>query len=37
MGILGKMANTLFLKRYMKKLLKTRSAFLKETAETLKK
>jgi hypothetical protein len=36
MGILGKIANTLFLKRYMKKLLETRSEFLKETAETLK-
>tara|TARA_R110002049_G_scaffold38978_1_gene120336 strand:- start:23863 stop:24318 length:456 start_codon:yes stop_codon:yes gene_type:complete len=36
LGILGKVANTLFLKRYMKKLLKTRSEFLKEKAEALK-
>jgi len=34
LGILGKIANTLFLKRYMKRLLKTRNKFLKERAET---
>lgn len=34
LGILGKLANVLFLKRYMKKLLKTRNKFLKEKAET---
>ncbi|GAA3555540.1 SRPBCC family protein [Snuella lapsa] len=32
-GILGKLANVLFLRRYMKKLLLTRSCFLKERAE----
>ncbi|MFI1772121.1 SRPBCC family protein [Thalassobellus citreus] len=37
LGILGKIANTLFLKKYMKSLLKTRSQFLKEKAEALEK
>ena len=32
-GIIGKIANVLFLKRYMTKLLTTRNAFLKEKAE----
>lgn len=36
LGILGKIANTLFLKRYMTNLLKTRNKFLKEKAEALK-
>lgn len=36
LGILGKIANTLFLKRYMKKLLNTRGEFLKMRAESLK-
>lgn len=35
LGILGKIANTLFLKRYMTNLLKTRNKFLKEKAEDL--
>jgi ligand-binding SRPBCC domain-containing protein len=35
LGVLGKVANTLFLKRYLKKLLKTRSEFLKKNAESL--
>lgn len=35
LGILGKIANGLFLKRYMRHLLKTRGKFLKEKAETL--
>ncbi|MFI1745923.1 SRPBCC family protein [Thalassobellus sediminis] len=34
LGILGKIANTLFLKRYMTNLLKTRNKFLKEKAES---
>ncbi|WP_204345232.1 SRPBCC family protein [Psychroserpens algicola] len=34
-GIFGKLANILFLKRYMKHLLETRNAFLKEKAEEL--
>jgi ligand-binding SRPBCC domain-containing protein len=36
LGILGKVANSLFLKRYMKRLLVTRSEFLKTYAEALK-
>jgi len=35
LGILGKLANVLFLKRYMTNLLRVRNAFLKETAEKL--
>lgn len=34
-GILGKLANALFLKRYMTNLLRTRNAYLKKTAEEL--
>ncbi|MFB9056460.1 cell division protein [Mariniflexile ostreae] len=34
-GVLGKVANLLFIKRYMKKILKMRSDFLKHKAETL--
>ncbi|WP_034040186.1 SRPBCC family protein [Wocania ichthyoenteri] len=34
-GILGQFINWLFLKRYMRKLLKTRSQFLKQTAESI--
>ncbi len=34
-GVFGKLANWLFLKRYMSKLLKTRSQFLKEKAESI--
>ena len=34
-GILGKLANVLFLKRYMTNLLTTRNAFLKKKAEEL--
>jgi len=34
-GILGKLANTLFLKRYMIKLLTTRNELLREKAETM--
>ncbi|NMH89401.1 SRPBCC family protein [Flavivirga algicola] len=34
-GIFGRLANVLFLKRYMKKLLITRNRFLKEKAERL--
>ncbi len=34
LGILGKIANALFLKRYMTNLLKARNKFLKEKAET---
>lgn len=33
-GVIGKLANWLFLKRYMKKLLTTRNQFLKEIAES---
>ena len=33
-GIVGKLANVLFLKRYMKNLLKTRNKFLKQAAES---
>ena len=33
-GVLGKFANILFLKRYMKNLLKRRNKFLKEKVET---
>lgn len=33
-GILGKLANTLFLKRYMTQLLQTRNQLLKEKAES---
>ena len=33
-GVFGKLANVLFLKRYIKSLLKTRNEFLKEKAET---
>ena len=36
-GIIGKIANVLFLKRYMTKLLTTRNAFLKEKAEHIAK
>ncbi|ALJ03762.1 cell division protein [Pseudalgibacter alginicilyticus] len=35
LGILGKIANLLFLKRYMKKLLKTKNRLLKEKAESI--
>lgn len=35
LGILGHAANTLFLKRYMAKLLKTRNKILKEEAENI--
>lgn len=35
LGVLGKVANTLFLKRYMKKLLEARAEFLKKKAESL--
>jgi len=35
LGILGKLANVLFLKRYMKNLLTTRNAYLKIAAEQL--
>ncbi len=35
-GILGKIANVLFLKKYMHKLLKTRNAVIKEFAESAK-
>lgn len=35
-GILGKLVNTLFLKKYMTKLLATRNDFLKQRAESLK-
>ncbi|MCF7569167.1 SRPBCC family protein [Sabulilitoribacter arenilitoris] len=34
-GIFGKLANWLFLKRYMSKLLKTRNQFLKQKAESI--
>ena len=34
-GILGKLANWLFLKKYMVNLLQTRNAFLKEKAESI--
>ncbi|WP_452598110.1 SRPBCC family protein [Pontimicrobium sp. MEBiC01747] len=34
LGILGKLANILFLKRYMRKLLNTRNQLLKQEAET---
>ncbi|WP_435412745.1 SRPBCC family protein [Psychroserpens mesophilus] len=34
-GIIGKLANMIFLKRYMTNLLTTRNAFLKKTAEEL--
>lgn len=34
-GFLGKLANTLFLKRYMKKLLISRNQFLKTKAESI--
>ena len=34
-GILGKLANRLFLKKHMRNLLVTRIAFLKEKAETI--
>lgn len=34
-GILGKLANWLFLERYMANLLRTRNAFLKEKAESV--
>ena len=34
LGILGKLANKLFLTRYMENLLKTRNAFLKQRAES---
>lgn len=34
-GILGKLANVLFLKRYMTNLLKTRNQYLKEKAEAV--
>ncbi|WP_367179882.1 hypothetical protein [uncultured Psychroserpens sp.] len=34
-GILGKIVNVLFLKRYMTNLLVTRNTFLKEKAEEL--
>ena len=34
-GILGKLANWLFLKKYMVNLLRTRNAFLKEKAESV--
>jgi len=33
LGILGKLADLLFLERYMKKLLQTRNAVLKKYAE----
>ena len=36
LGILGKVANSLFLKRYMTKLLRTRNQYLKEKAESSK-
>ncbi|WP_040282010.1 SRPBCC family protein [Psychroserpens damuponensis] len=36
-GIFGKLANTLFLKRYMANLLTTRNTFLKQKAEELAK
>ncbi|MBR9845618.1 MAG: SRPBCC family protein [Algicola sp.] len=35
LGVFGKLANLLFLKRYMTNLLRTRNAFLKKTAEEL--
>jgi ligand-binding SRPBCC domain-containing protein len=35
-GILGEIANSLFLKRYMRNLLETRSKFIKDKAESLK-
>ena len=35
-GVLGKLANVLFVKRYMEKLLKTRNKFLKVKAEEVK-
>ena len=35
LGILGKLANALFLKRYMTKLIRKRGRFLKEKAESL--
>jgi len=34
-GILGRLANVLFLKRYMVKLLKSRANFIKEKAESI--
>lgn len=34
-GVFGKLANVLFLKRYMRKLLKKRNQFLKEKAESI--